>query len=222
MFNRIWFDADKGDGSGGNANGGGGSAGDKPEAKFTQADVDRIVGDRARRAEESAVNTLLKELGFEKADDLKALVTDAKKHADDQKTEAQKLQDQIAQLGKEKAAADEARKAALAQANERLMKAAVLTEAAKADYGFRPDALSDVWLFLDRANIKPKSDASDEFEGITEALKAVAKAKPYLVAEAAGDGRGTPRPGSNRAAGGQASEEELLKRKRATGAYQSL
>ena len=51
----ILFEADKGTGTGdASGNNNGGNEGANSEAKFTQADIDRIVGERLKRAEESA------------------------------------------------------------------------------------------------------------------------------------------------------------------------
>jgi hypothetical protein len=218
MLKRMWFDAD-----GGNGNGDGKKPEDQkpPEAKFTQADVDRMLGERAKRADELVTKSLLEGLGLKSLDDLKAVVKKAGDLESAQLSELDKAKKAADKAEADRLAMEASSKAVLAQANERLMKAAVLSEATKADYAFRPEALGDVWLFVDRAGIKPK-DGSDEFEGIAEALKAVAKAKPYLVAETTGDGRGTPRAHSNRSGGGQLSVEELAQRKRSEGSYSSL
>jgi hypothetical protein len=71
-------------------------------AKFTQADVDRLLGERAKRAAESATNKILASLGFESVDDLKKLVTTAKERAEAELSEAQKLQKQLETLTAEK------------------------------------------------------------------------------------------------------------------------
>lgn len=47
----------------------------KTEAKFTQADMDKIAGNRAKEAAAAAVKKLLKDLGIENPDDPKALET---------------------------------------------------------------------------------------------------------------------------------------------------
>lgn len=52
----MLFEADKGTGTGdASGNNNGGNEGANNEAKFTQADVDRMIGERLKRAEESAV-----------------------------------------------------------------------------------------------------------------------------------------------------------------------
>lgn len=65
--------------------------------------------------------------------------------------------------------------AATAAANERLLRAAVLAEAAKLAF-VDP---SDAWRMLDRDGLAVGDDG--EVTGAAEALKALVKAKPYLV-----------------------------------------
>lgn len=98
-----------------------------PGATFTQADLDRIVGERAKRAKEAALGDFLKELGFEKPDDLKALVTSAKEAEAAKLSELEKAQQRIAQLeaDAEKARA-EAQQALQARMEER-RNSAILT-----------------------------------------------------------------------------------------------
>ncbi len=203
MFNKIWFDADGGDG--GNGNGDGKKPEDKADKTFTQTDVDRIVGERAKRAEESAVSELLKALGFEKVDDLKTTVTDAKKLREQQMSDLDKAKAESTALQLKVTAAEQARAEAIEKATVTLMRAAVLTEASKPEYRFKPDALADVWSFIDRTSIKPKEGADGEFVGVAEALKSLAKAKAYLTET--GDGHGTPRPGAR----GKSGKEDLGK-----------
>jgi membrane protein involved in colicin uptake len=193
---KIWFDAngDGGNGGGSNGNGDGKPSEDQqpPDAKFTQADVDRILGERLKRAEETTQKQLLEALGVKDTDEAKKAIDDAKKAREQQMSDLEKAQTAAKELqaAKEKAESDAA--ATIEKAQTMLMRAAVLTEASKAEYHIRADALPDVWGMIDRASIKPKSDADGDFSGIAEALKALTKSKPYLVEN--GDGRGTPRP----------------------------
>lgn len=142
---------------------------------FTQADVDRIVGERAKRAEASAVGELLKGLGVEKADDLKALVDAARKSESDKLSETEKAQKRIEGLEKAIETAKAEAKAAIEAANEKLLQSQVLVAAQS--IGFVDPA--DAWLYLDRGRIK--TDEAGNFGGIEEMLKEVAKAKPHLV-----------------------------------------
>jgi hypothetical protein len=77
------------------------------ERTFTQADIDRIVGERAKRAEEAAVKRLLEQLGFDTPDAAKAAVTEAKKRADAEMSELEKLQAKLAETEKAAQAAAE-------------------------------------------------------------------------------------------------------------------
>lgn len=93
---------------------------DKPGDKkaYTQAELDAMFADRAKRAKESATADLMKELGVESTDALKAALQ-AKKDADEKgKTELEKAQAALADA--EKKAAD-AESAAAALKQERLI-----------------------------------------------------------------------------------------------------
>lgn len=60
------------------------------EAKFTQADLDRIAGDTRQKATDAARKKILAELGIEDPDADKALLAEARKRKADELTEAQK------------------------------------------------------------------------------------------------------------------------------------
>jgi DNA-directed RNA polymerase beta subunit len=68
---------------------------------FTQEQVNAIVGERARRAEESAVSNLLKSLGFEKADELKAMIEDTRKRQAAEMSEAERAKAEAEKVRKE-------------------------------------------------------------------------------------------------------------------------
>ncbi len=231
MFkNHIWFDAPADGGGGGgapagaanaNPNGGGSNAGNNPPKTFTQEEVNQLLGERAKRADEVVTKTLLDGLGLKTLDELKAVVKKASDLEAAQLTELDKARKAAEKAEAERLKVETETKVQIERANERLMRAAVMAEAMKPDYAFRPDALNDVWLFVDRAGIKQAD--GDEFEGIADALKKVAETKPYLV--------GTPQPArsiDNDAARGRGTQptgqhltrEQLLERKRA--GYQSL
>jgi hypothetical protein len=86
----------------------------KPELKFTQDDVNAVVGNRVKEATAAARKALFKELGID-AEDPKAIDTvksqlvTAQQAAEAQKTAEQKALDKIASLEKER---DEAQRAA--------------------------------------------------------------------------------------------------------------
>jgi len=111
----IYYDADK-SGAGGNSGGGntGGSGnmdksnsgnseippnsnGAGADAKsYTQDELNRMFGERARQAEGS----LLKKLGFDKVEDAQTALNRLKTIDDGQKTDLQKAQEKIAELTK--------------------------------------------------------------------------------------------------------------------------
>lgn len=74
-----------------------------PGQTFTQEDVDRLIGQRTAEAQRQASRNLVKELGFEKVDDLKALVTAQRDAEKAQMTEAERLRTEAAEA---KAATD--------------------------------------------------------------------------------------------------------------------
>ncbi len=184
--------------------------------KFTQADVDRLLGDRAKRAEEATQAKILESVGVKSLDDLKKIKEDADKARAAQLNDLQKAQQQAAD---EKARADKAEKDkadALAQATEMLMKSAVLAEATKADYRIRPEAMTDVWSFikadkslLDKIKAKEGGEPG-EFTGVGDAVKELLKVKTYMVWT--GDGQGTPRKGQRQGQQGREPSKDELDR----------
>lgn len=100
---------------------------------FTQADLDRIAGNARKQARESAIAEFLKELGYEKPDDLKTQIATLRQREDAEKSELDKAQQKIAALEK---AAQEAKLAAEQAQRERLEErrnAAILTALKDAD-----------------------------------------------------------------------------------------
>lgn len=67
------------------------SGADTAGKTFTQADVDQIVGERAKRAGETAVKSLLGKLKFEKPEELEAFLTEARQKADAELSETERL-----------------------------------------------------------------------------------------------------------------------------------
>jgi SPP1 gp7 family putative phage head morphogenesis protein len=78
---------------------------------YAQAELDRMFAERARQAESS----LLKKLGFEKAEDALAALNKLKTIEDGQKSDLQKAQDKIAELTKSNADLSEKQKSQIAQ-----------------------------------------------------------------------------------------------------------
>ncbi len=61
-------------------------------ATFTQADMDRVAGERAKRAEEAALKKLFGDLEVENADSLKALLQAQRERDDAEKSDLEKAQ----------------------------------------------------------------------------------------------------------------------------------
>lgn len=66
---------------------------------FTQTEVDKIVGERAKRAKETAQKQLLESLGLESLDDAQSLIEDARKRKEAEMSEVEKA---LAQADKER------------------------------------------------------------------------------------------------------------------------
>lgn len=97
------------------------------ESTFTQADLDRLVGSARKQARDSAVADLLKELGVENADTLKASLKAQREAEDAKKSELEKRDARIAALEKEAADAKAAVEKAQQERMEERRQAAILT-----------------------------------------------------------------------------------------------
>jgi hypothetical protein len=176
-----------------------GNKGKDAEAKLThtQAELSAMLGDRATRASASAIAALLEKAGYKTVEEMNAALEEGKKLKQSQMSEAEKTAAAL-KAAEERAAKAEADKTeALSKANERLMKAAVLSQATGA--GFRAESVNDVWLVIDRSKIEEKDG---EFKGLKEAIEAVAKAKPFWLADQKVS-RGTPGNGMGKTQGRQ-------------------
>jgi len=192
------------------------------DGKLTQAEVDKLIGERAKRAEEATTKQILEALGVGSLDDLKQIKAAADRSAEEKLTAVEKAQKELEKAQKqaeeakgliEKANAE--KEAALTQANEMLMRSAVLAEATRSEYRIKPEAMGDVWSFVkaDEALMKKitqRDGKPGEFEGVADALKELLKAKAYMVE--AGSGQGTPRPSSRGAAPQNEPTKEALQR----------
>ena len=172
-------------GDGGNA----GGTGQQQARSFTQAELDALFADRAKRASESAISDLLGKAGAKSTDELLAFLAEGKKLKEGQLSEMDKLKADLDAANKKADQAVADGQLALAKAKERLMKAAVIAEATS--QGFRAEAVNDVWLIVDRAKIIEKDD---DYQGVKEAVAEVAKLKPFWMAGSDKTPRGTPKP----------------------------
>lgn len=147
------------------------SGGESQERRFTQEEVNRMMGDRAKRAADSALSGLLGELGVESTDALKQVITDHQKRTEAEKTELQKAQDALAEAQRNATAAQAERDGAI-------IRNAVLVEAAK--QGIPQDRLEAALRLIDLNGL---SINEGEVEGTAEAVKSMLAANPFLLGE---------------------------------------
>jgi len=155
---------------------------------LTQKQLDDIVAERVKRASQSTQEKILKDLGVEDLKLAQELLKKQKEADEAQKSELQKAQEAqqktLQELEKIKAEKDQA----LALAKETRLQGLIETEAR--GQNFRNEAITDVWLIIDRSLIK--EDDKGNFTGIKEAVESVAKAKPFWLAENKDNSFGTP------------------------------
>lgn len=152
----------------------------------SQAELDAMFKPRMAQAAKQAEAKMLETLGVENVDALSKAIKDAEAAKQAQMTELEKAQAEIA-TAKEKAATAEAEAATVKAAAEKaLLKAAVISAA-----GTFQDP-NDAWLYVDQSKITVNEETG-EYEGIEDAIKAVAEAKAYLLKqEDTNPNRGTP------------------------------
>jgi hypothetical protein len=182
-------DGKKPEGTNGN---GAGSPAPAAGKTFTQAEFDALAEKERKRGIDKGAADLITGLGLESADELKAKLAELAKLEESKLTEAEKQQATIDAMTKQIEEEKAAGLKAIDEANARLMRAAVMTEAAKTDLNVHEEARADVWAFVDRAELTV-TDAG-EVEGVEAAVKVVIEARPYLVSNqtSAAPG-GTPR-----------------------------
>ncbi len=155
-------------------------SGTEDKKSFTQAELDRMFTERAKQATQSAISGLLQKLGLAKEDELETLVKTAKDAETARLSDLEKAQKERDGL---KAEADKAKadgEKAITLANERVMRSEVIAEASNPEHKFRPEAIKDVWAFVDRSKLTVNEETG-EVEGAADAVKKVAKDKPYMV-----------------------------------------
>jgi hypothetical protein len=200
---RIYFDSDEGgggagggedtgDGGTGNANtGGDGGGGTGDDKRFTQADLDRIVGDRAKRASEAATAKLLQDLGFEKSEDLQAAVEAQRKAEEEKKTELEKLQDSLTAAGDAKTKAEQERDAARTERDGILVRHAIELKAVELGFANPRDAYE--LLLVGESLGEVEISEAGEVTGFEKALEELAKSGRLPVkGSSPGAGLGTP------------------------------
>lgn len=186
------------------------------EVTFTaeqQKVLDKLFADRAKRGGETAVAELLQGFGVKTVDELKTTFAEANKLRDAQKSELQKAQDESKAAQAKIADAEKKATDALAKARERSLRAAVIAEAQKQN--FDETEFTSVWnaLKLDTGLIEKIKDKDDDFEGVADAVKEIAKAHPRWLKTGV-----TPPPdinAQNAGRGGKVDVNTIVKQKQA-------
>jgi hypothetical protein len=199
---RIYFDSDEGgggagggedpgDGGTGNANTGGDGGGTGDDKKFSQSDLDRIVGDRAKRAAETATTKLLQDLGYEKPEDLKAAVEAQRKAEEEKKSELEKLQDAQRKAEEKAAQSERERDEARTERDGILVRHAIELKAVELGFTNPRDAYE--LLLVGESLGEVEISEAGEVSGFEKALEELAKSGRLPVkGQSPGAGLGTP------------------------------
>lgn len=207
---RTWY-ADGGEGDDGKQAGTDtqpdktGDEGQSTDTTFTQADLDRLVGSARKQARESVRNDLLKELGFESADDLKAMVTSAREKADAEKSDLEKAQAEIERWKKQAEEAQTARQEAEQERMEERRQSAILNALKEAKKPSDVLILVNARFTEDVAGVMSDDGALDE-KALKSLVEKVKKEWP--------DQFGSSSPGSPSNAGGKvptANKDDIRK-----------
>lgn len=190
MFNRIWIvrspDGGVADPPSPTPTGGG------DEKKFTQADLDRIAGETRAKGREAGVSELLKELGFEKADDLKVLVKAQKDKQDAEKSELQKATEKLSKYETDKAEYESKLADAEGELASLRLQAAIGQELRKQKLEFvSPEAEG---IGLEKLALLVETDDAGKPKNMEAVIKSFAKDFAFLLGANNGTGsHGTPR-----------------------------
>lgn len=136
-----------------------------PAATFSQADLDRIIRERVERERAK----------YADYDKLKQAQAELDRIKTAQMSEDEKRQARITELESLAATAQRERDDALAKANERLLRAAVIDEAAKLGF-IRAD---EAYALIDKALLSIGDDG--EPLGVAEAVKRLAAERDHLL-----------------------------------------
>lgn len=156
---------------------------------FTQADLERILGERLAREREK----------FKDYEDLKKKAAEFDKQQEAQKSDLQKAQEAAKK-------AEEEKRRALAAANERLIKAEVKVVSTQLGI-VDPDA---AYALMDRSVVKV--DDAGNITGVKEALETLLKAKAYLKAPSGGAANNAVGSASNPGAGNPPDQVEAARK----------
>lgn len=181
--------AGKGAGGGNPPATGAPEGGDDPkQVTHTQERLNELFAEREVRGKKAAIGGLLKELGFEDTDGLKAALTEYGDYKKSQQTAQEQLEGDLGKAQKK----TEKLEGKLEQAEARLESYMLRTSVQRRaqSEGFLKEALDDIWLLV--------ADDSELFEmlkadmkglkvsGVEDVVKKVAELRPHWLARGAG------------------------------------
>ena len=137
------------------------------EQAFSQKDVNKIAGERAKEAEQRAIGRLLQDTGYESADDLKAAALEQAQRRESEETAADKAE-------KAKAKAEERATAAEERYTNTLREFA-LRESLR-DAGINPERLKGAMRLAETSALEV--DKEGNVSGLDEVVEAVREEAP--------------------------------------------
>jgi hypothetical protein len=168
--------------------------GDGDKVTFTpqqQELLNKMFGERAAQGRAAGASDLLKELGFEKADDLKAILKKAKDAEDAQKSEIERAQATATEAERKRVAAAEKLAEVETQMQSLKLRAAIQSALKKSKVEFAPGQAEDD--ALEHLLSAVKFDDANKLVGLDDALKTLKTDRDYLFAKPETPGKGTPR-----------------------------
>lgn len=186
-------DGGDGDGDGNEESGGDGDGGDGK--RYTQAEVDAIIQKRLGREKKKNQGK------DQELEELRTAAARLKELEDAEKTEVEKLRDEVGQLKGQLEDEEGSLTVRQAELKERIVRLEVRKVALELGF-IDPD---DAYLLADLSEVA-LDENTDEVTGVEKALKALVKGKPHLVKgeedeEPPASGKGTPPRGGKRKKG---------------------
>lgn len=165
---------------------------------ISQEKLNSLLAEARRKGQEQGKAAFLSDLGLESGSDLaevKSLLQEAAAQQEARQTELEKASTRADKLEKQLAAMQEAHQAELVKAQNTLKQAAVMAAATQLkDFQVLPEALNDVWTFIQGSPeymAAIEVDESNKIVGADKAVLALLKDKPYLAKKISTSGPGT-------------------------------
>lgn len=167
--------------------------GQQKQVTMTQEAFDNVMKERVGRAKNSAVSSLLSDVGLEDVDGLKAALTEWTKIKDEQKTELEKIQGDLDTSTAKATELETDLEKEKARARTYMLRSSVISAARDAD--FLKESLEDVWLLVSTTeDLSSKlSVEGEEVKGADALVKEVAKLRPHWIEQKQRPGTPPPR-----------------------------